>query len=462
MQAVTPPRIARLVSAPRWFGAVLLLVACVAQARVPEAEAARLGADLTPLGAEQAGNADGTIPAWNGGLTAPPSCFGGPGGRYCDPFPEDRPLFVVTAANLAPHEAQLAAGQIALLRQFPDSYRIPVYATRRSFANPEFVYAATRQNATRAELQNSGETLAGAATGVPFPLPSSGSEVIWNHKTRYRGLGALRWNNQFAVTASGDYNHTKIREETLFVYAQPGAKPEGLDNVLLYFLQVTTQPPRLAGSVLLIHEAMDPTRDARRVWQFNPGQRRLRRAPNVGYDNPGTGADGLRTDDQGDIFNGPMDRYQWKLLGKREMIVPANSYRLHSDALTYVDILRKNHIDPDLTRYELRRVWVVEANLRPATTHPYRRRRFYVDEDGWQIRVVDIYDAGDQLWRMQEAHSVVAYDQPYELPACETVYDLQSKRYLAQALNNEDPETVTVLREVEYFEPGQVSKFAGK
>ncbi|MFA5939840.1 MAG: DUF1329 domain-containing protein, partial [Sinimarinibacterium sp.] len=261
---------------------------------------------------------------------------------------------------------------------------------------------------------------------------------------------------------SGDYNHTKIREETLFVYAQPGAKPEGLDNVLLYFLQVTTQPPRLAGSVLLIHEAMDPTRDARRVWQFNPGQRRLRRAPNVGYDNPGTGADGLRTDDQGDIFNGPMDRYQWKLLGKREMIVPANSYRLHSDALTYVDILRKNHIDPDLTRYELRRVWVVEANLRPATTHPYRRRRFYVDEDGWQIRVVDIYDAGDQLWRMQEAHSVVAYDQPYELPACETVYDLQSKRYLAQALNNEDPETVTVLREVEYFEPGQVSKFAGK
>ncbi|MFA5941686.1 MAG: DUF1329 domain-containing protein, partial [Sinimarinibacterium sp.] len=221
---MTPPRIARLVSAPRWFGAVLLLVACVAQARVPEAEAARLGADLTPLGAEQAGNADGTIPAWNGGLTAPPSCFGGPGGRYCDPFPEDRPLFVVTAANLAPHEAQLAAGQIALLRQFPDSYRIPVYATRRSFANPEFVYAATRQNATRAELQNSGETLAGAATGVPFPLPSSGSEVIWNHKTRYRGLGALRWNNQFAVTASGDYNHTKIREETLFVYAQPGAK----------------------------------------------------------------------------------------------------------------------------------------------------------------------------------------------------------------------------------------------
>ena len=183
---------------------------------------------------------------------------------------------------------------------------------------------------------------------------------------------------------------------------------------------------------------------------------RLRRAPNVGHDNPATGADGLRTDDQADVFSGAMDRYQWKLLGKREMIVPANSYRLHSDAQTYVDILRKHHIDQNLTRYERRRVWVVEAHLRPATAHAYRRRVFYVDEDGWQIRVVDVHDAGDQLWRVQEAHSVVAYDKPYELPVCETVYDLQSKRYLAQALNNEDPETVTALREVKDFEPGQV------
>lgn len=462
MHAVTTPRIARPASAQRWFGAVLLLMAGVANARVSEVQAERLGTELTPIGAEQAGNADGTIPAWIGGLTEPPPCFGGVGGRYCDPYPEDRPLFFISSENLERYQEQLSPGQAALLRRFPDSYRIPVYPTRRSFANPDFVYAATRLNATRAELQNNGETLVGALTGVPFPLPTTGSEVIWNHRVRYRDVGVLRWNNQFVVTAAGDFGHTKMREEIRFAYSQPGATPEGLDNVLQYFLQVVTEPPRLAGSILLVHEMLDPLREARRVWQFSPGQRRLRRAPNVGYDSPGIGADGLRTDDQSDGFNGALDRYQWKLLGKREMIVPANSYRLHSDGLKYVDILRKNHIDQGLTRYELRRVWVIEANLRPATGHDYRRRVFHVDEDGWQIRVVDLYDERDQLWRVQEEHSVVAYDKPYELPVCETVYDLRSNRYLAQALNNEDPETVTAPHEVKYFEPGQVSKFARK
>ncbi|MEQ1439623.1 DUF1329 domain-containing protein [Fontimonas sp. SYSU GA230001] len=445
--------------ASRWL--VLPLLACVgaAAARVTDDQAARLGGELTPLGAERAGNDEGSIPAWSGGLTVPPPCFGGAGARYCEPYPDDRPLFVITAANLTQHEHRLSPGQIALLRQFPDSYRMPVYATRRSFANPDFVYAATLQNATRAELKEEGLALLGAATGVPFPIPETGAEVIWNHRTRYRDQGVRRWNNQFAVNASGDYGQIKLREDVLYRYSQPGATPASLDNVLYYFLQVTLQPQRLAGSVLLIHETLDGVREARRVWQFNPGQRRLRRAPNVGYDNPGIGADALRTDDQSDGFNGPLDRYRWKLLGKRELIVPANSYRLHSDTLRYVDILRKNHIDQDLTRYELRRVWVVEAQLRPATPHVYRRRVFYVDEDGWQIRVVDLYDAREKLWRVQELHSVIAYDKPYELPVCETVYDLQHKRYLAQALNNEDPETVTLVRDVERFEPGAVSKF---
>lgn len=442
--------------------ACALLLALPVDARVSDQDAARLGNALTPIGAERAGNADGTIPAWNGGLQVPPACFKGPGARYCDPYPDERPSFVISQANLAQYEERLSPGQIALLRQFPDSYRMPVYATRRSFANPEFIYQATRANATTAELHGSGEALVGAVTGIPFPLPANGHEVIWNHKTRYRDVSVLRWNNQFAVTTSGDYNAVKIREEVLFAYNRPGVTVEALDNVLLYFLQVTTQPPRLSGSILLIHETMDQIKEARRAWQYNPGQQRLRRAPTVGYDNPGTGADGLRTNDQTDTFSGAMDRYDWKLVGKQELFVPANSYRLHSDALRYGDIVRKHHINADWTRYELRRVWIVDATLRAGTSHQYKRRRFYVDEDGWQIRVVDIYDARDQLWRVQEAHTVVAYDKPYELPVCETVYDLQNNRYLVQALNNEDPETVTRVFEADRFDPGNVSKLAKK
>ncbi len=439
---------------------LLVLAATAAEAKVSAETAARLLGELTPVGAERAASEDGRIPEWRGGLTQPPACFKGAGQRYCDPFADDQPLYTVTADNVAEHSAFLTPGQVALFEKHPQTYRMRVFPTRRSFANPQFIYDATRQNALKAELGGNGEALLDAATGVPFPIPGNALELIWNHKLRYRDVSVRRWNNQFSVSSAGDFNQTKIREDMFVGYSQPGITPEALDNVLFQFLQLTEQPPRLAGSTLLIHETMDQVSEARRVWQYSPGQRRLRRAPNVGYDNPGTGADGLRTNDQTDTFNGPMDRYDWKLLGKRQLLVPANSYLLHSDALRYADIIKKGHINPEYPRYELRRVWVVEALLRKNTTHQYRRRTFYVDEDGWQIRVVDLNDARDQLWRVQETHSIVAYDKPYELPVCETVYDLQNNRYLAQALNNEDPETATHSFEPDYFGPGNVSKLS--
>jgi hypothetical protein len=444
---------------PAW--GLLLAMACgPATAKVSAEQAARLDGELTPVGAERSGNADGSIPEWRGGWTQPPPCFKGAGSRYCDPFVADEPLYTVTAENLEQYRALLTPGQQALFAQYPQSYRMRVFPTRRSFANPAFVYAATRKNAVQAELGANGEALIGALTGVPFPLPSNGQEIIWNHKLRYREPSTLRWNNQFAVTKAGDFTRNRIREESFFAYGQSGVTAEALDNIWSYWLQLITQPERLEGTILLVHEPLDPLQQARAIWQRSPGQSRLRRAPNVGYDTPGIGADGLRTADQDDGFSGPTDRYDWKLLGKRELLVPANSYALHDDALRYGAIVRKGHINAELPRYELRRVWVVEAALRKNSSHQYRRRAFYLDEDGWQIRVVDLYDARGELWRVQELHSVVAYDQAYELPVCETVYDLQSNRYLVQALNNEDPETAATSFEPGYFKPGNVSKLA--
>lgn len=442
--------------------AMLLMAASAVQARVSEAQLAQLGTTLTPVGAEAAANADGTIPAWDGGLVTVPDCFAGPGSRYCDPWPDDAPLFTISADNLSRYEDHLSAAQIALLRREPDSYRMPVYATRRSFANPTFVYEASRANALRAALQGNGEVLGGAVTGVPFPIPDNAYEVMWNHRVRYRDVSVRRWNNQFAVAASGDYNQTTIREDLRFMYARPGITPETLGEVLYYALELVTAPPRLEGSILLLHETRDQIAEARRIWQHSPGQQRLRRVPNAGHDTPALGADGLRTHDQADMFNGPTERYEWKLVGKQELFVPANSYRLHSGALTYAEIVGKRHLAQDHTRYERRRVWVVEATLRPGSGHRYQRRRFYVDEDGWQIRVVDVYDARGALWQLQEAHTVIAYDKPYELPVCETVYDLPGNRYLAQALNNEDAETATWVFDEDHFEPRKVSRLAKK
>ena len=443
---------------------LLLMVAALGsvtsvQAGVSQAEADKLKGELMPLGGVRAANADGTIPAWDGGITKAPDCYKGPGTRYCDPYPNDKPLFTITGQNVAQYRDKLTAGQIEMLRKY-DSYKMPVYETRRTQSAPDWYYEETYKNATRASLGGNGEALVNAIIGVPFPIPKTGYEPVWNHKVRYRGPYIRRWNNQFAVTTSGDYNQVKIREDVSLPYSFPDATPEGLDNVIIYFLQIVTEPARLAGTITLVHETMDQVAEPRRAWQYNPGQRRLRRAPNVGYDNPGTGSDGLRTNDQTDTFNGAMDRYTWKVIGKQELYIPYNSYKLHDDQYDYSDIILQGHLNQDLTRYELHRVWVVEADLKPGTTHIYKKRTFYIDEDTWQIAAVDIYDARDQLWRFQEAHTINYYDFPGIAPIGETIYDLQNNRYLAQAFNNEDDETQVIEFTPDYFAPSAVSKQA--
>jgi len=418
-----------------------LAVSCPVLAKVSPAEADKLKTELTPVGAERAGNKDGSIPKWDGGLTTPPACYKGRPNRYCDPYADDKAKFTITKANVEQYKARLTEGQKALFAKYGDSYKMNVYPTRRSAAYPDFVYEATYKNALNASVSNGGETLSGAILGIPFPIPKTGNEPIWNHKLRYRGVGVDRWNIQAAVTTSGDFNLVKLHEQVKFVYDSRTLTPEQMNNVGLYYLQIVSAPPRLAGTITLVHETLDQVNEPRRAWQYNPGQRRLRRAPNVGYDNPGTGADGLRTNDQTDTYN---------------------AYGLHSDKLKYKDIVKKGHINQDLPRYELHRVWVVEANVRPGTTHIYHRRVFYIDEDSWQIVAVDLYDTRGTLWRAQETHTISVYDSLGPAPVLETVYDLQSGRYLAQAMNNEEPQSVERDYEVSFFDPANVSKQATK
>ncbi len=435
-----------------------LLLCGTALAKVSPEEAARLKTDLTPTGAERAGNKDGSIPAWTGGLSKPPACFA-PGHRYCDPFPDDKVLFTITGANADKYKDQLSVGQLAMLRKYSD-YKMNVYQTRRTLAWPEYAYEATYKNALNADLGGNGDALMGAAIGTPFPIPKSGHEPIWNHKLRFRGIGGRRYNNQFAVNTAGNYSQVTLREDFQLRYARKTATPDNLNNISIYFLQVVTTPPRLSGTVLLVHETIDQVTEPRLAWQYNPGQRRLRRAPNVGYDNPGTASDGLRTNDQTDSFNGAMDRYTWKIVGKKEMYIPYNSYKLSSDAYKYSDIVHKNFLNQDLPRYEKHRVWVVDSELKPGTSHIYKRRTFYLEEDSWAIAAVDVYDNRDQLWRWQEAHPLMLYDKPYSGVTAETVYDLLNNRYLVQALSNEDQEFVEQEFPANFFDPANVSKQA--
>ena len=422
------------------FAAALALACALAHpaaAEISADEIARLGRDLTPLGGERAGNAEGTIPEWTGGITKPPAGYE-VGRHHPDPYAADRPLFVIDASNLDRYRGKLSIGHQRMLETYPD-FRLTVYPTRRSASVPQRIYDATRKAAATARLVDDGNGVGGSVIGTPFPIPKNGLEIIWNHLLRYRGETVTCTVGQAAVTRGGAYTMVKYALDIQMRYALPDMTEERLGNSMILFKQKVVAPARLAGDLLLVHETMNQAREPRRAWTYNPGQRRVRRAPNVAYDNPGTTSDGLRTADQFDMFNGAVDRYEWRLVGKRELYVPYNSYKLHSDRLAFTDILKPLHVNPEHLRYELHRVWVLEATLKEGARHIYKRRTLYVDEDSWQILLADLYDNRDQLWRMSEGHVINYYEKPLMWPTLEVHTDLQAGRYLALGLDNEFP-----------------------
>ncbi|MDN5939176.1 MAG: DUF1329 domain-containing protein, partial [Salinisphaera sp.] len=415
----------------------------------------------------RAGNEAGTIPPWPGGLTTPPPSFDESSGRYANPYPQDEPLFVITAENMAQYADHLTDGQKALLKRWPESYKMPVYKTRRSFASPQWVYDAIAENAVNADLVANGEGISGATGGIPFPFIKATGDpakaAIWNHKLRFRGQN-VRYVSGQIVTFPGDgYRVGKLLIEVMVPYAQRGIEPDDLHNVAIYFLETVLAPPRSAGTILLVHETMNQVAEPRRIWLYNPGLRRIRRAPNVAYDNPGTASDGMRTNDQFDMFNGATDRYNWKVLGKKEIYIPYNSYELQL-APSYDAIVGDDHTNQALMRYELHRVWVVEGTVKPTTSHLYARRKFYIDEDSWNILAADQWDSRGDLWRVMESHTIELYDRPLMAPVMLSSYDLFADRYLLLGLNNEDGPAwnTDVDYDVDYFNPRNIRRRAAQ
>lgn len=431
----------------------LLLGSAQTMAGAKPDEVNRLSEDLTPMGSERAGNAAGTIPEWTGGITTPPAEYK-PGDHHQSPFSDDKPLFRITGANYKDYADNLSVGQMATFEKYPDTYFMDVYPTHRSASFPERVYEMTAKNGETAVLVADGEGVENASTGFPFPFPENAYELMWNHKLKYKGIGGVRYNNQIAPTSGGDYSVTVIREELLGLYYKEGVTIEEIDNILLYFFQEVESPARLAGNILLVHETLNQTKQPRQAWIYNPGQRRVRRAPNVAYDNPGTASDGLRTNDMTDMFNGAMDRFNWEVAGKKEMYIPYNSYAAHAEGVSYDDFVMPGHLNPELMRYELHRVWVVEATLKEGMRHINARRTYYLDEDSYQIVLIDHYDGRDQLWRASEAHSINYYDVPTTWSTIEVHYDLQSGRYVGQGFDNTMPvNTFNVELEATQFTP---------
>ncbi|WP_330211940.1 DUF1329 domain-containing protein [Pseudomonas sp. Z18(2022)] len=418
---------------------ILSLMAVNVMAAVSADQVAKLGTTLTPLGAEMAGNADGSIPAYTGGLKTDAAAVTA-NGFLGDPYAGEKPLFVITAKNVEQYKAKLSEGQMAMFTRYPDTYTIPVYVTHRSMSVPAKVEAAAKVSAAKTTLSADGNALKGFTDSrfYPFPIPSNGLEVIWNHITRYRGGNLSRQYVQAAPQANGAYSLVGFQEEVAFPDQMSGMSPADSANVLLFFKQEVTAPARLAGTVLLVQDSIDQIAQPRQAWIYNAGQRRVRKAPQVSYDGPGTASDGLRTSDNFDMFNGAPDRYDWKLIGKQEKYIPYNNFKLAQTTVKYADILNPGHTNQELARYELHRVWVVEATLKSGERNIYAKRRFYVDEDSWMIAMSDLYDGRGQLWRVGQSMLIPYFSRQIPASTFEALYDVVAGRYIVSGMSNEE------------------------
>lgn len=434
-------------------------------AAVSAGEAAKLKSSLTPVGGEKAGNAAGTIPAWSGGISKSPFPGHKPGQHHADPFVNDKHKFVITAQNMSQYADSLSEGQKALFRTYPNSFKMFVYDTRRTAALPQRLYDNTFKCATTANVKDWG--IDGCIGGTPFPIPSGTNEeqalqVIWNHITRYRGEYVVRKASEVAVQRNGSFSLVTSQQEVLFRNYQAKYKSlSDLNNVLFYYLSFTTAPARLAGGAVLVHETLDQRKEQRQAWGYNAGQRRVRQAPNLSYDTPIAASDGLRTADDTDMYNGSPDKYDWKLIGKKEVYIPYNNYKVDHNSITYKQLLQPGHPHPGYLRYELHRVWVVEGSLKKGERHIYSKRRFYIDEDSWNIAIADQYDGRGDLWRVSMAYLKNFYEMPLTWTALDVFHDLQARRYHVQQLDNEEDTIVDFSQPIpsdEYFTPAALRR----
>lgn len=415
-------------------------LAATSFAKTSPEDIAKLNGPLTPMGAERAGNADGTIPAWSGKwVGVPPGITYRPGERYADPYASEQPLFTITAQNMQQYAAHLTDGEIALFKKFPDTFKITVYPSHRDFREPDAVYNAIRTYAPLTTMTKDKNGLKDFPPVAPFPVPKNGTEAMWNLRFASRIEAENSTFDQAVVYSDGNIAWGKVQYS---IWGPRGALPFDTGNKLnarTFFRQTTVLPLSDRGTIVTGYEMWDQEgSDTRRTWMYNPGTRRVRQSPEYGFDQP-QGPGGIRTVDDDHLFNGSGERYDWKIVGKREVYVPYDNYRLMDPSIKYSSLLTKGHADMQYIRFELHRVWVVEATVKSGFRHQYAKRVLYLDEDTWNAVAADNYDARGTLWRTNFASTLYAYDAKTFYPAVAFYHDLVAGAYFVDRLTNQGP-----------------------
>ncbi|MCM2318295.1 hypothetical protein D3C85_215810 [compost metagenome] len=410
-----------------------------AHAKVSPEEAAKLGKELTCTGAERAGNADGSIPAFTGKYLGEVPGWNHvlfSGSKPVDPYADEKPVVVITAQNMAQYAERLSEGQKALLKRYPETYKINVYPGHRDYRYPDYVCERAKKNALTAEIENGGMGVKGLGQ-VPFPIPKSAMEVLWNHQLPARAFTEDNIRDIASVLPNGKVAWGRTWQRNMSQANDPKVEPDTATGMQAMSWNTTLSPQREKGTMNIAHEPYNFETSDRQAWTYNPGTRRVRQLPGYGFDQPMIGTNGTMIIDEDRLFNGSPERYEWKLLGKREMYIPANTFKANSGEVKYEDMLTPNHPNPDVLRHELRRVWVLEATIKEGYRHLYSKRVMFVDEDTWSAVMADNYDARGELWKYAFINYYYHPDMSAWQAGSSFYHDLNSGQYVGYSLTNE-------------------------
>jgi hypothetical protein len=414
-------------------GGLLLVLASTAWAGdAPDAERNCMGAEIA--------GSDTGVAAFTGQFVGTWPGLRSEYGYDPGPYAAEIPLFTITADNHAQHAERLTEGMKALLQAYPQNFRMSVYPSRRDFGFPDWACETARHNADHARLVDDGQGVEGLGGAPAFPAPRNGLEAIWSAKTAYRAWTERVVADIATVYSGGKTAWGRYALRTMSTMAQPDGQPRPSlsEKIAAYFFASYLLPERDRGLTSVGFQFNHYRDGSTQAWQYQPGTRRVRQAPEVGYDYP-VPPTGLHTSDEDSGFNGAPDRYTWTLLGKREIYVPYHNFRVNDPALRYAELLTPDTLNPEFVRYELHRVWVVEAQLKPGMRHVYSRRTLYIDEDTWQILTADHYDARGALWRVPMILSFYAQESASFHRGVQLFHDLTARAYEAVNLVNERP-----------------------
>ena len=434
---------------------ILIVVSIPCLAAVPIEQLSQLDSLLTPLGAEREGNNEGTIPKWVGNKKE--------SDLIAKKLINERPLFTITSSNVDQYSQYLSTGQKALFSLYPGTFQMPVYPSHRLHNAPQWLYDATRKNGLQTKLIDEGNGITNVWPGHPFPIPKSAIEVLWNHLTAWRGTYIKAQFSEATVQPNGVFSIIINQAEVAMPYYDASRDIITNNVVMTYYLTQTLQPARLAGGALLVYDSLNPRLTPRKAWIYNSGQRRVRRLPALDHDIPNMNSEHIRVVDEVDLFNGAPDRYDWSIVGKREIFIPYNSATLAKNTDNFEQLLTPYHLSPKSTRYELHRVWVLEAKLKSGSHHIYPRRILYLDEDSWIAIIAEQYDRNDNLWRVSLSHTKYYPDMPGVMKVMDAFHDLHKQTHYVQSVVHHKGKDIKFSNELpnkKYFSPASLRRKA--